>query len=234
MIRLLLVEDDANLRYIVSSSLQDLVGGYEVFTAANGAEGLKAWEEHRPDIIISDIDMPVMDGFEMVERIRETDGDTPILFASALTSPKDVKRGFSLGVQNYVKKPFVPDELDAHIHAILQMKEGMKSRTETDCYKLGRYTLDARRATLRDDSGEAPAKTLTLREAQVLQLLAENKNEVVRRQVILDRFWNTEGDYFASRSLDVFVARLRKLIAEDETIAIKTVKGVGLMLTENQ
>ena len=121
MIKLLLVEDDKNLSYIVQSGLQDIIGGYEVITAFNGKEGLQAWEEHHPDIIISDIDMPVMDGFEMVRHIRETDGDTPILFASALTSPKDVRNGYDIGVNNYVKKPFIPDEQDAHLHAILKM-----------------------------------------------------------------------------------------------------------------
>ena len=132
MIKLLLVEDDKNLSYIVQSGLQDIIGGYEVITAFNGKEGLQAWEEHHPDIIISDIDMPVMDGFEMVRHIRETDGDTPILFASALTSPKDVRKGYDIGVNNYVKKPFIPDELDAHLHAILKMKEGSKTRDESD------------------------------------------------------------------------------------------------------
>lgn len=74
MIKLLLVEDDANLCYMLQTGLQEIIGGYEVIIASNGAEGLKAWQEHRPDIIISDIEMPVMNGFEMVERIRETDG----------------------------------------------------------------------------------------------------------------------------------------------------------------
>ena len=114
MVKLLLVEDDVNLSYIVQTALEDLIGGYQVFTAPNGAEGLKQWEEHHPDVIVSDIDMPVMNGFDMVRRIRETDKTTPILFGSALTSPRDVKEGYKLGVNNYVKKPFVPDELDAH------------------------------------------------------------------------------------------------------------------------
>ena len=122
MIKLLLVEDDPTLSYIIQSGLQDIIGGYEVITAGNGMEGLQAWQQHHPDIIISDIDMPVMNGFQMVERIRETDGDTPIVFASALTSPKDVREGYKIGVNNYIKKPFVPDELDAHIHGLLKMK----------------------------------------------------------------------------------------------------------------
>ena len=229
MIKLLLVEDDANLCYIVESGLQDLIGGYEVVTANNGKEGLKAWEEHRPDIIISDIDMPVMNGFEMVKRIRETDGNTPILFASALTSPKDVKKGFAIGVNNYVKKPFVPDELDGHIHAILKMKEGEKSRSETGHYKFSHYTLDANHATLRNNDTNQ-LQTLTVREAKILQLLVENKNEVVRREAILSRCWDTEDDFFASRSLDVFLTKLRKLFVDEPAIEIKTIRTVGFIL----
>lgn len=229
MIKLLLVEDDANLRYIVQSGLQDLIGGYEVVTAENGREGLKAWEKFRPDIIISDIDMPVMDGFEMVERIRELDGDTIVLFASALTSPKDVKKGYTLGANNYVKKPFVPDEIDAHIRAILKMKQGEKSRSEACCYKFGSFTLDAQHATLRSEHSDE-CKVLTVREAGILQLLVENKNNVVKREAILSRFWDTEDDYFASRSLDVFVSKLRKMLKTDQTIELKTLRGVGLQL----
>lgn len=229
MIKLLLVEDDANLRYIVQSGLQELIGGYEVIVAANGAEGLDAWKEHQPDIIVSDVDMPVMNGLEMVERIRETDGDTPILFTSALTSPKDVKVGYKIGVNNYIKKPFVPDELDAHIHALLQLKEGAKTRTETDHYKLGCFTLDAKHANLRNDE-TGKIQVLTVREAGILQLLVENKNETVKRSAILSRFWGTEDDYFASRSMDVFMNKLRKLLSEDTSIEIKTIRGVGVIL----
>ena len=229
MIKLLLVEDDASLAYIEKTGLEDIIGGYKVTTAANGKEGLAVWQETRPDVIISDIDMPVMNGFEMVERIRETDGDVIIIFTSALTSPNDVKAGYRLGINNYVKKPFVPEELDAHIQALMKMRGGAKTQKETNHYKLGKFTLDAEHATLRnDDTNEA--QTVTVREAQILQLLAENKNNVVRREAILSRFWNTEDDYFASRSLDVFVNKLRKLLAEEPKINLKTVRGVGLQL----
>ena len=232
MIKLLLVEDDTNLSYIVHSGLQEIIGGYEVITAFNGKEGLEAWREHHPDIIISDIDMPVMDGFEMVRLIRETDGDTPILFASALTSPKDVRKGYDIGVNNYVKKPFIPDELDAHLHANLKMKEGTKSRDESGICRFGKYVLDAKQAfLLNNESGNKT--TLTVREAQLLQLLAQNKGEVVNRETILNRFWNTDDDYFASRSLDVFITKLRKLFANDPQIDIVTKRGIGLSLVVN-
>lgn len=229
MIKLLLVEDDANLRYIVQSSLEDLIGGYEVKVAENGLQGLEAWKEFQPDIIISDIDMPVMNGFEMVKRIRETDGDTPILFASALTSPKDVRSGYEIGVNNYVKKPFVPDELDAHIHAILKMKQGTKTRNESDVYRFGHYALDASRATLYNEEADSRI-LLTQRETDLLLLLVQNVNEVVRREAILSRIWKTEDDYFASRSLDVYVNKLRKLFANDASVQVKTLRGVGILL----
>ena len=232
MIKLLLVEDDASLAYIEKTGLEDIIGGYTVTTATNGKEGLQAWQETRPDVIISDIDMPVMpvmNGFEMVERIRETDQDVIIIFTSALTSPNDVKAGYRLGINNYVKKPFVPEELDAHIQALMKMRGGAKTQKETSHYKLGKYTLDADHATLRNDETNL-AQTITQREAQILQLLAENKNNVVRREAILSRFWNTEDDYFASRSLDVFVNKLRKLLSDEPRITLKTVRGVGLQL----
>ena len=229
MIKLLLVEDDPTFSYIVKSGLQEIIGGYEVITAMNGKEGLKAWEEYHPDIIISDIDMPVMNGYQMVERIRETDGETPILFDTALTSPKDVKEGYKLGVNNYVKKPFVPDELDAHIHAILKIKAGTKSRNENEHYKLGRFTLDAKHATLYNDETEEK-KMLTVREAKILQLFCKNINETVERKAILSRFWDTEDDYFKSRSLDVFITKLRKLLKDEPRIELKNIRGVGYTL----
>ena len=229
MVKLLLVEDDASLAYIEKTGLEDIIGGYDVTTAANGKEGLQAWQQIHPDVIISDIDMPVMNGFEMVERIRETDGDVIIIFTSALTSPNDVKAGYRLGINNYVKKPFVPEELDAHIQALMKMRGGAKTQKETNHYKLGKYTLDADHATLRDDETDI-SQTITQREAQILQLLADNQNHVVRREAILSRFWNTEDDYFASRSLDVFVNKLRKLLSDEPRVQLKTVRGIGLQL----
>lgn len=231
MIKLLLVEDDANLCYIIRGGLEDMIGGYEVITASNGEEGLKLWKERHPDLIVSDIEMPVMDGYEMVRRIRETDGGIPIVFISGRGSPKDVVKGYELGVNNYIKKPFLAEELDAHIGALLKMKQGMKAVNESEVYQIGEhYVFDAVHAVLKQDSGSH--KTLTEREARLLQILCEKKNEVVKREAILSRLWDTEHDFFASRSLDVFVSRLRKLLTDDERIQIKTVKGIGLCLSD--
>ena len=208
MTRLLLVEDDANLCYIIRGGLE------------------RIWKAWKPDVIVSDIEMPVMDGYEMVHRIRETDDRTPILFTSGRVSPKDVVKGYELGVNNYIKKPFLPEELHAHITALFKMTQGRQAEPHEAVFAIGKlYTFNADRSTLSKES-------LTVREADLLRLLCESKGKVVRREVILSRLWNTEDDYFASRSLDVFVSRLRKLLSADESVQLKTVKGVGLQLVD--
>lgn len=234
IIKLLLVEDDANLCYIIQGGLEDMIGGYEVLTAANGEEGLKVWKAEQPDVIVADIEMPVMDGYEMVKRIREEDEHIPILFTSGRVSPKDVVKGYELGVNNYVKKPFLAEELHAHVTALLKLTRGLQvQKNEVPEVSIGQlFSFDTTRGVLKQKSGEE--RMLTVREADLLRMLCEHKGQVVRREVILSRLWNTEEDYFASRSLDVFVSRLRKLLANDETVELKTVKGVGLILEERK
>lgn len=229
-VKLLLVEDDENLAYMEKSSFEDIIGGYEVKTAINGKDGLEAWKTFQPDVIVSDIDMPIMDGLEMVRRIREIDGDTIILFTTGLTSPKDLKAGYAAGANNYVKKPFVPEELDAHIQSLMHLKEGKRSKDTSHEIKLGKYLLDADHATLKNTE-DGSEKTLTAREAKILELLAVNKNEVVRREAVLSRFWGVEDkDYFASRSLDVFIKKIRTAIEDEPKVELKTIRGVGFKL----
>ena len=205
-IKLLLVEDDENLAYMEKSSFEDIIGGYEVKTAVNGRDGLEIWKNFQPDVIVSDIDMPIMDGIEMVKRIREIDGDTIILFTTGLTSPKDLKAGYAAGANNYVKKPFVPEELDAHIQSLMRLKEGKRSKDSSQLVKLGKYVLDADHATLKNEEDNSE-KMLTAREAKILELLAINKNEVVRREAVLSRFWGVENkDYFGTTGKSVWIS----------------------------
>ena len=161
--------------------------------------------------------------------MRDTDRELPILFSSARVSPKDVVKGYELGVDNYVKKPFLPEELDAHVRALLRMKQGNTEKVKNQTWTIGGYTLDPAQATLRHISGSS--HLLTPRENGILELLFRKPGEIIRREIILDKFWNTEDDYFASRSLDVFVTKLRKLLSQDEKVSIKTIRGTGLMIT---
>lgn len=228
--KLLLVEDDENLAYMEKSCFEDIIGGYEIRTAVNGKEGLRAWSEFQPDVIVSDIDMPIMDGIEMVKRIRETDGETIILFTTGLTSPKDLKAGYAAGANNYIKKPFIPEELDAHIHSLIQLKTGKRNSDTTLKLKLGKQILDADHATLTNEE-TGKQKMLTAREAKILELLAINKNEVVRREAVLSRFWGVEDkDYFASRSLDVFIKKIRTALEDEPDVELKTIRGIGFRL----
>ena len=228
MTKLLLIEDDTQLTYMVKCGLEDMIGGYEIITATNGEEGLKQWKEQTPDIIVSDIEMPVMNGFDMVTKIRETDGRIPIILASGLISPKDLTHGYDTGVNNYIKKPYIPEELDAHVKALLKMINGERSKNNTSVYTLGSYRFDASKAELCDRDGKT--MSLTQRESQILQILCDSAGETVKREAILARFW-PEADYLSSRSLDVFVAKLRNRLAADDTISIVTVRGVGLKIT---
>ncbi|MBQ6681749.1 MAG: response regulator transcription factor [Prevotella sp.] len=229
-IKLLIAEDDENLAYMEKMTLEDIIGGYEVHIANNGKKGLEAWKTFNPHVIVADIEMPEMDGMEMVRRIREVDHDTIILMATGVKSANSLLEGYAIGIDNYVKKPFIPQELDAHIRSLLRMRRKEDSRNEVSLYRFGKFVLDTGKCTLlHQETGKT--QTLTKREAGILQLLIENQNEVVRREVFLSRFWQIEGkDFFSSRSLDVFVAKLRKYMEEDESLELKTVRGIGLSL----
>lgn len=228
MIKLLLVEDDENLRYVIKGSLEDMIGGYEVLTAGNGKEGLAMWKDHKFDIIIADIEMPEMDGFEMVGKIRETDTNTLIFFASAHKDSKNVTAGFELGAHNFVKKPFLPNELDAYIKAMLNVKKGLQRRNESQIKKIGNYTFDLITWTLKDKNGDSIHLTPT--EAGIICTLLMHKGETVKRETLLEEFWNTKDkDFYASRSFDVFLSGLRKKLI-DESVKIETVRGIGVRL----
>lgn len=227
MIKLLLIEDDVNLGYIIQSSLEHIIGGYEVCIANNGQEGLEALSKTTPDIIVSDIDMPVMDGIEMVKKIRAANNNIPIFFATGKNSPKDVTEGYAAGVNNYIKKPFSPEELDAHIKALLTtLKQNLSDKNKEKIYKIGKYIFNPGHYYL---EYEAERQKLSSRESQILVLFCENIGNVVPRNEILMKYWGA-NDYFPSRSLDVFISKIRGYLSKDTSVSIKNIKGVGLML----
>ncbi len=230
IIKLLLVEDDASLAFVEKSTLEDIIGGYEIVMASNGKEGIKAWETFKPDIIVSDIDMPVMDGIDMVKYIRELDGNTIIIFTTNLIAPSKLKEGYAVGVDEYVKKPFVPEELDCRIKALLRLKGGKERRDVSNCVKIGKHILDLEHACLKDEFGEIRL-TLSNQEAKTLEILAKNKNTIIKREVIQNVLWETvEKDFYLSRRLDVIIAALRKALKMDPFVNIETIRGVGFSL----
>lgn len=233
MIRVLLVEDDKNLSFILKSSLEQMIGGYEVITASNGKDGLKLLSQRVFDVIVSDVEMPVMDGRTMVQQIRKHYLSLPILFITGLTTARDVINGYQSGVDFYIKKPFLPEELNAHIQAVLKMQaritcspEQEKAKEET--YSIGTYQFSPSQNLLCHGMEQ---QTLTPKETKILEMLCREKGHVVSRETILNAIWEN-ADFYSSRSLDVFTTKLRKYLSKDGHISLKVLKGVGLCLND--
>lgn len=231
MIRVLLVEDDKNLCFILKSSLKQMIGGYEVTTATNGKEGLELLEKGDFDVIVSDIEMPVMDGMSMVQHIRRHHPRLAIIFITGLTTARDVINGYQSGADFYIKKPFLPEELNAHIQAILRIKQNTPTAKEEptvadESYPIGTYRFNPSQHLLSHATGQ---QTLTPKETKILEMLCQQKGRIVSRDAILTAVWGT-ADFYSSRSLDVFITKLRKYLSQDPTVSIKSLKGVGVSL----
>jgi DNA-binding response OmpR family regulator len=228
MTKILLIEDDEACSYAIQGGLE-LLDVYEVAVARNGKEGLSIFDRFLPDVIVTDIEMPEMDGYELVKQVRAKDKSVIIIMESGRTMPKDVLRGYELGVDDYIKKPFVAEELHAHIQAILKRTGSHHCEYlnhSINCLYIGYYKFDFLEETL---ELRMQKQKLTKREAGILKMLHENKNTVVPREKILADFWG-DSDYFHSRSLDVFISKLRKYLVHDPSVKITTVKGTGIKL----
>lgn len=223
-IRLLFVEDDISFSFVIKGSLE-LTGEYEVHAAFNGQDGLALFDRIPLDVIVSDIEMEGMDGMEMVRLIRQKDSEIPVLFATGRTSAQDVLKGYELNVDNFIKKPYLPDELNAHIKAILKRTRRDVPAKDTLEITIGNYTFNKYTHVLyKEDS-----RKLTQREAAILMRLYEKRGQIVKREELLEELWG-RNDFFTSRSLDVFVSSLRKYLSDDRHIELQTVRGEGLRL----
>lgn len=222
MATVLFIEDEPALGMIVKDSL--VYRGFDVLYAANGTDGLAQYREHHPDIVVADIMMPDMDGFTMAEQIRRDDPHTPIMFLTARSQTSDVVRGFELGGNDYLKKPFSLDELVARINALL--RTGAQRTTTSGTLKIGRYIFDPAKQKLSVDDHEV---TLSHREAELLRRLYQQRNEVLGRSEVLTELWGDDS-FFNGRSLDVFITKLRRHLREDPKIQIINIRGRGYKL----
>jgi len=222
MATVLFIEDEPALGMIVKDSL--IYRGFEVLYAANGADGLEQFRLHQPDIVVADIMMPDMDGFTMAEQIRRDDPHTPIMFLTARSQTSDVVRGFELGGNDYLKKPFSLDELVARINALLRV--GGSRTNANGTLKIGRYLFDPAKQKLSVDDREV---TLSHREAELLRRLYQQRNEVLGRSEVLTELWGDDS-FFNGRSLDVFITKLRRYLREDPKIQIINIRGRGYKL----
>ena len=220
MINVLYVEDEQGLALIVKDSLEDY--GFHVEHRENGNEALACFKNERPDVIVLDVMMPLMDGFTLAAEIRKMDPQIPILFLSAMTQSEDVVKGFHLGANDYVRKPFKIEELIVRIEALAKRNK----RTSAQVYQIGKYTLDTNRNALKIEN---KSEKLSYRETELIRRLFESKDNVVPREDIIRTYWG-DDTYFTGRSLDVFISRIRKYLAEDESIKITNVRGVGYVM----
>ena len=216
--RVFYVEDDETLSFVTKDNLE--INGYKVDHYLDGESAIKGFGSDY-DICILDVMIPKKDGFEVAKEIRKVNSEIPILFLTAKSLKEDRIAGLKLGADDYITKPFSIEELILKIEVFLKRKYiDIKS---TNKVSIGKYEFDYNNLTL---SIDASSETLTQKEADLLKMLAENKNQVIKRETILERIWG-QNDYFLGRSMDVFISRLRKYLKGDENIQIENVHGVG-------
>jgi DNA-binding response OmpR family regulator len=220
-IKLLLAEDEPALGQIVKESLE--TRDFEVTLCADGMQALKQFHQEAPALLILDVMMPKMDGFTLAKEIRSVDDTVPIIFLTAKSQTSDVVEGFSIGGNDYLKKPFSIEELIARINNLLHRSlEQKKAETIT----IGEYLFDFPKQALRFRESE---QNLTHRESHLLFHLCKNKNQVLDRSLILKKLWG-DDDFFNGRSMDVFITKLRKKLKDDPNISIVNVRGYGYKL----
>ena len=231
-IKILLVEDEATLAIIIRDTLNSQ--GFQVITAENGERGLQLFFHERPDVVVADVMMPNMDGFEMVKRIRNKDVTTPILFLTALSETEDVVRGFEAGANDYLRKPFGMLELIVRIKALVGrafVPHDIPHDDSPTQYVIGDYQLDTMKEHLvyAADNADTEIIPLSHRESEILRLLCSSKGEVVDNRDILLELWGDDS-YFNTRSLHVFITKLRHKLSRDSQVRIINVRGIGYKL----
>ena len=224
--RILLVEDDESLGFVTKDNLES--AGYQVNWSRHGREGMEAFSHGKYDLCILDVMLPKLDGFSLAKHIRKEDEFVPILFLTARSMEEDRLRGFEIGGDDYITKPFSIRELLYRVEVFIRRSDSIQGFNAQPQGRLliGEYEFNPRDLELRIAD---EAITLTKMEADLLSMLVENKNALVQRSDILVRIWG-EDDYFKGRSLDVFISRLRKYLQKDERIRIQNHHGVGFSL----
>lgn len=228
--KILLVEDDQNFGDVLRSYLE--MHDYEVTLATDGVQGLESYKKGKYDLCIFDVMMPKKDGFTLAKEIREKDTEMPIIFLTAKTMKEDVLKGFKIGADDYISKPFNSEELLYRIQAILKRSHQKADPSEEiKEFFIGKYHFNYPLRILTFDlgGGEEEKIKLSPKEAQLLRMFAVHINDILPRSEALTKIWG-EDNYFTARSMDVFVTKLRKYLRRDENIEIVNIHGNGFQL----
>jgi DNA-binding response OmpR family regulator len=222
--KILLCEDDTNLGMVLKNFLE--LNDYDVVLERDGRLGLAAFQREKIDICLLDVMMPNMDGFAVAEEIRDINPDVPLFFLSAKTMKEDIIQGYKLGADDYITKPFDSDVLLLKIKAILKRNEETHRDEVNAEFDMGKYHFNPR---LRELTIDGKINVLSPKENELLKMLCEHKNDLLTRESALKKIWGSDT-YFNGRSMDVYIAKLRKYLKEDETIEIVNIHGNGLRL----
>ncbi len=231
-IKILLVEDDEALSFIIKDNLEQY--NYEVEVAENGQVALEIFQKSSFNLILLDVMLPKIDGFQVAKTIRKTDEQIPIIFLTARSMTEDRITGLTLGGDDYIPKPFSMEELLLKIKIFLKRSNAQPAGPEVSskAISIGSFDFYPEDLTL---SLNGKPRTLTLKESELIKYFAANQNKVLSRNEILENIWGS-NDYFLGRSLDVFISRLRKYFKDDPNIKITNLHGIGFRFsvkTEN-
>ena len=220
-VKILYVEDELFLGKIVRESLESR--GYEVVMESDGARVMDSFNKSKPDICVLDVMLPNKDGFTIADEIREVDETVPIIFLTAKTQTEDVVKGFNIGGNDYIRKPFSMEELIVRIQNLLRSRGESDTKVTGDSVSIGSYQFQLNRQVLSNNNEE---RKLSYRESELLKLLYHNRDKIIDRKDILNLLWGSDS-FFNSRNLDVYITKLRSYLKEDPRLEIITIKGIG-------
>ena len=220
----MIIDDEPGVRALLRDTLS--IAGFETIEASDGMSALTLLRTNKPALMVIDVNMPLMDGFELVERLRTTNDLTPVLMLTARDDKSDIARGLKIGADDYVVKPFGIEELVLRIKAIL--RRSYKSTTAPTLLTCGPITINDEQHSVSFNGEEID---LSPTEYRLLQILMERKGKVLSKKLLLDEVW---GITFESESTvtDTYISYLRKKFHRDGFEGIKTIRGVGFQIQE--
>lgn len=221
-LKILLVEHDKDIASITKNFL--VSRGYSCVLCFDGEEALQCFKKERFDFVLADVNVPIINGYDLAKEIKRNNKDIPIAFLGADIHQPEIIKGFNVGADDFISRPFSMEELGLRIEAIINRAKNHEKKPHT--YKIGRYTLDTLHHVIVIDGRE---KRLTTKELELLYLFCEHKNRVVERSMALRRVWNNEN-YFNARNMDVYIGRLRNILCDDPCVYLENVHGIGYKL----
>jgi DNA-binding response OmpR family regulator len=218
-----LVEDDLSFGAVLKSYLE--INDFEVDWVDDGKHAVNKFRNSNFDICILDVMLPNVDGFTIAAEIRAISPSVPILFLTAKNLRDDILKGYKTGADDYMTKPFDTEVLIFKLKAILKRKSG-QPQNQSELFQIGHYLFDYKLRTIEHENRK---QKLSPKEAELLKMLCENQNELLPRETALKKIWGDDG-YFTTRSMDVYLTKLRKIFTEEPTVEIRNIHGSGFML----